>query len=248
MSDIFIPPGATNTKDITIGRRYICLMGLPGSGKTYTTLMTSPNPIAALFENAITDERIIKKNIPTLDFYKPEWTENVYKQKSPILAFNEFLKSDAKKLTINQTLLISSLSSYDDVLKEYLWSKVKTTTSGEKDVFAYYGDMLDWYTDLLSTIGKLSCHVVLEAHIDKNFNKDGAVIGILPMVEGKTRLKMGRHFTDIVMQVTKEKKVGEKVTTDYLWQVKSDSLFTAKCRKNIDTLYIPADFNELLKP
>lgn len=244
---MYIPPSATNTKDITVARRYILLQGMPGSGKTFTSLTTSPNPIAAMFENGITDDRIIKLNIPTLNFYIPEWTEPAYKSKNGVIAFNNFLSGDAKKLTNEQTLLIDSLSSYDDILKEYLWNNTKVSKEGEKDVFGYYGDMLDWYTNLLSTLGKLECNVILTAHVDKNMDKNNVITGMLPMVEGKTKLKMGRHFTDIIMQVNKEKKVGDKVTTDYLWQIKSDSLFTAKCRKNIDTLYTVASFRELVK-
>lgn len=245
---MFIPPTANNTRDIQIAKRYVLIGGFPGSGKTFTTLTTAPNPLPAMFEPGITDDRLLKMNLPVLDFYKQDWCEKAYKSKNGVVAFNNFLKDDAPKLTPEQTLVFDSLSSYDDMLKDYLWNATKTTNSGEKDVFAYYGDMLDWYTSLFSMLGKLQCNVCMLSHIDQNKNKEGIVIGLLPMVEGKTKLKMGRHFTDVIMQVCKEKKVGDKVTTDYLWQVKSDSLFTAKCRKNVDTLYIPADFRELVKP
>lgn len=244
---MYIPPSADTTSDPN-AKRFILLLGVPGSGKTWAAIKTAPNPIAALFEQAITDPRLIELNTPKLKFYKSEWCESAYKKKNPIDAFSEFLKTDAKKFTLDQTLVVDSLSSYCDFLGTYLWAKTPTPQGAtEPDVRAYYGLMKDWFVDLFTLMSTLECNIILVAHITYRTDATGVIKNIAPMVEGATRDGMGRHFTDMIRQIAIEKKIGEKVTTEYKWQVKSSGDFTAKCRANIDTLYIPADFRELVK-
>lgn len=255
-SEIYIPPSAANTKDIDIAQRRILLCGEVGDGKTFTSMTTSPNPILVDFDNGVTDPRLVSLGIPHIRIYDSKYCKEVLKKDVRCNALKEFLKTDGPKFARNQTLIIDSLSSLQDDVLEYNWSvakkiKVEGSQEMQEDTRDWWYKNKEWWVEIFTYMMRLNCHVILTAHLAEKIQKiknseSELMVGFGPMVSGSVRHEIGRFFTDVIKQHTISKKVGDKIITEYLWQVKPDPMFKTKCRAQTDSINIPASFNGLL--
>jgi hypothetical protein len=248
-NNIYIPDITRSSGILNIAQRRVLLCGTFGSGKTYTSITTSPNPQIVDVDKGITDPRLVARNDPTYPVWDDKWRSEVIKKDVRANAVMEITKTFAKKLTHEQTLIYDSTTSIQDSVHDFLW-KIAPIAKGstEKDGFGYWETVKDWWNEFFTALSALECHVILTAHLSDRRSKENPAIitGWGPLIDGSTKNFIGRFFTDVIMQHAIDKKEGEKVNTTYKWQVKSDHMFTAKSRANIDGLYIPADFNYLL--
>lgn len=245
----YIPQQARSTKDIDIAQRRILLVAEPGEGKTYTSLTTSPSPIIIDLDNGITDQRLVKLNVPHIPLYDELYCKEVLKKNIRCNALLEFLKVDGIKLAKDQTLIIDSLTALQDSVHEHCWSIVKKSKdTQEPDVRDYWYKIKDYWVECFTLLMRLRCHVIVTAHLaEKRDKENGLLLGYGPMIDGSIRQQIGRFFTDVIRQHAREKKVGtDKVVTEYVWQVKTDNWFKAKSRADVDGIFIPASFNYLL--
>jgi hypothetical protein len=245
---LYIPEITRSSGALNIAQRRVLLCGEPGSGKTFSSITTSPNPQVLDIDKGITDPRLVKMNIPTYPIWDDEWREKVIKKTVKSNAVLEVVKVYARKLTIEQTLIIDSMTAIETAMHDVEWNNCPTGSSGNKDGMAFWDNVKEWWTKFFTELSSLNCHIILIAHLadKRDANNPALITGLRPLMDGSMKDKFGRHFTDIIRQCAVEKKEGDKIITEYKWQVKSSSMFTAKCRANIDGLYIPADFNKLV--
>ncbi len=242
--------GATSPAEVNTSIRRLLICSFPGEGKTYQTLTTCPNPVFCDFDNGISDPRLKSLGFQHLKFYDEKWCDSVYKKSQPCNAFGEFLKIDGIKLAPEQTLCVDSLSLLSDNMEELKWSMTPTPKgSTEKDGFAFWDMVKDYYIDLGKQFIKLKCGVVMTAHLEEVRKKEsGAFMHYAPLVNGKFKQRIGQFFTDVVRIKTIQNVIGDKVTTTYKWQVKPDTDFPmAKSRSKVDTMYIDASWDALCK-
>lgn len=255
-SGLYIPSFANNSKDLDVAQRRVLLCGFPGDGKTFTSAMTSPNPTIVDIDKGITDPRIVDRAIPTIDIWDSKFTDKHFKTSIKSNAVKAFLKEHGMKYAKEQTLIIDSISSWQDSLLTFNWSDAmcpKFKGTQEKDPFSFYDIIKDYWTEVFTIMMGLNCHVIITAHLNEKYKMvDNKQIleGLVTNIEGSTKHTIGRFFTDVIRQKAVGKKGmganAENITTEYLWQVKPDDMFKAKSRAPIETLHIPADFNKLL--
>jgi len=243
-----IPQICKSSGDLSIAQRRLLLCSEPGEGKTYTSITTSPNPIVCDIDKGITDPRLVALNIPTFPIWDDEWRKNTLKKEVKCNAVMEIIKSHASNLTHEQTLIIDSLSSLQDDVAEYLWKIAPQNKEGQRDPFGYWETVKDWWIAFFTSLSALQCHVILTAHLGELKHKDNPAltIGYRPLIDGSIKNVIGRFFTDVIRQHAVEKKSGDNITTEYKWQVKSDSMFKSTSRIECNGLFIPADFNKMI--
>jgi hypothetical protein len=250
-SNVFIPSYARNSRDLNVAQRRVLLCGDFGIGKTFTSIITSPNPIVMDIDKGITDPRLVKLGVPTIDIWDDNFCNAALKSTIKCNAVKAFIKGDGMKLAKDQTLIIDSLTSWETEVQNYYWHDTicKKESSGEKNVFWFYDQLKDYWLENFTLLTKLQCHVIICAHLADRRHKENPniTVGYRPLIEGSTKDTIGRFFTDVIRQHAIEKKVGEKITTEYKWQIKSDNMFIAKSRIQSDSMFIPADFNSMIK-
>jgi len=243
-----IPQVCKTSADNVTAQRRLLICSEPGEGKTYTSIMTSPNPIVIDIDKGITDPRLVAMKVPTFPVWDDEWRNNILKKAVKCNAVIEIIKSHVTQLTIEQTLIIDSLSSLQDDVAEYLWKIAPQNKEGQRDPFGFWETVKDWWIAFFGSLSSLQCHVILTAHLADLKHKDNPAltIGYRPLIDGSIKAQIGRFFTDVIRQHATEKKSGDVITTEYKWQVKSDSMFKAKSRIECNGLYIPADFKKMI--
>lgn len=256
---IFIPPNSVVSPDSP--QKRILVLGDPGTGKTRFAL-SAPNPFVADFDNQLSkfkkDDtdfgRDLPAEIPSYPFYDPDAINKILGSSIRPVALLTFLKNDGKKLASNQTLIIDSLTTLNDSVHTHFWNVTPQNKDKEKDGFAFWDLVKDYYTDLHIALLTLKCHVIVCAHLKPIYSKSGAaIVGYKPLIEGSFNQRMGIYYTDVVCTVVKAKlgtPTGDnrKVNVDYLLQIHTDENVQCKTsRKDKSMMYIPATFNELNK-
>lgn len=248
---MFLPENVRYSKDINIAPRRLLLCGDTGSGKTFQSIMTAPNPLYVGIEQGITDPRLVEKNVPIVPLYDKEYCEKVIKKSVISNAVLQFFKDNLTKFDKDQTPIVDSMTALQDEMQSYNWLQVNLAKKPGADVdgFDYWDKNLDFWIEFMGVIEKLPCNFIMTAHLEEVRNKDGgAFMYYSPMLQGKYKGRISQKFTDVVRIVTSNKKVGDIITTEYKWQVKpSDDFKIAKTRGNCNTMYIPASFMELFK-
>lgn len=250
--NLYIPTICSSSSTLDIAQRRLLLCGEPGVGKTFTSITTSPNPIVMDIDKGITDPRLVALAVPTFDVHSAEWCQKHVKRNNRCVSAMELLKGECLKLTGEQTLIIDSLSALQDDLERYNWDITPISKkTGEKDGFDFWELNKDWWNEFFTRLSLLKCHVIVTAHLTERKHKENPLltVGFQPLISGGTKEFISRFFTDVIMQhaTSSNPDTQGKVKTIYKWQVKSDSMFKAKSRANVDSLFIEADFSNLIK-
>jgi hypothetical protein len=248
---LFIPSVCKKSSDLDIAQRRLLLISEPGDGKTFTSLMTSPNPQLIDIDKGITDPRLIKLEFPTYNIWDDKWCNEVLKKSVKCNAVMEVVMQYGPKLAPNQTLILDSISSLEDDLRDYMWEMTPVSRkTGQKEGFDFWEKMLEYWIKLFTQMSKLKCHIIVTAHLGERRDKEnGVLLGYGALIDGKMKQQIGRFFTDVLKQVSVTKVIdaqGRK-KTEYKWQAMPDEYFKTKCRSIVTNQFIPADFNNLLK-
>jgi len=209
----------------------------PGGGGKTTSALTFPNCTVADFDNSLT----AYPNIPCIKFWDQEWLAATYpdfkakKSGQPYRSSDLLLKwmrEEALKMQYGQTLIIDSWSAIQDNFD--MTHVGKFTKTGEVDEYDFWNQKFEYSTDLCSLICSCKCDVVVTFHDNPVRDKNTGVIldKIAPLMKGQFVLQLKRYFTDFYRVVTEDKKnvKGEVTGSTYLWQVRSNNKFDAKCR------------------
>jgi len=234
----------------------LLLMGIPGSGKTYSTVTTFPNPVVLNVDNNCDNRDILALKPIIIPFYKPEVRQAVspgtFKKGKPCMAdsISIWLNTEGSQLTSEQTLIIDSVSTIADGVSEDLWATVPIGKDGEPNGFVYYDLWADWWCGFCTILkDKLQCNVVMIMHEEEIRDKEtGRVLKYEWLLEGKKfSPRMGQFFTDVFRAsvLTKESGGTEKPQVErvFRWQVMPDDKFPqCKTRLNTKEKFVPATY------
>lgn len=226
----FIPSYSIPINEIVHLQKIIGLMGVSGSGKTYSAL-TFPSPIVIDIDGNLSGH-IKRTDILVLNFNDNNWIENKlgYKYNKNIVKFPAkdavlwFLQNDALKITYGQTLVIDSWSTLQDEFDKQRILQPVYTKEGATDEFAFWDDKKDFSRDILNSCKKLKCDVVITFHEQDAREKLGKLNGkIEPLMKGSFNKEMGKYFTEFYRCVVNS-KIDDKQNTvgaTYKWQTAS---------------------------
>jgi hypothetical protein len=233
----------------------LLLIGLSGAGKSYSTEMTAPNPVVLDVDNNLPPETAGRISIvPMCD---REWIKASMRVANVPEGIMHFILNEAKKMTLQQTLVIDTLSTVCDELRRVLEPRMPKGKDGNPDGFWFWREWAKWLCDFCSALKMLKCNVVLIAHETEMRETDtGKMLGYLWWLPGQEfSPRLPSFFTDVFRQVkitqsaTGMKLVGEmdgktQVKIEYLWQVHPTQAFpAAKTTIKTNQLMVPATWD-----
>ena len=230
----------------------LLLVGPAKWGKTFSAA-TFPNPVFLDFDNGLTNPELRAKNIPHIPFYDSAFVKEHLKEPDPTRraeALANFLRNEGMKMTVDQTLVIDSLSTLCDALTDGLDKRTPVGKTGEKDGFWFWKQWSEWLRGFCTLLTSLKCNVVVIAHEQElRDSETGRLLGYKWLLKGQDfSPRLSQFFTDVFRQVREAKESGGKIIEEYKWQVKpSPTVSYTATRMNVDTLYIPANYAELSK-
>lgn len=274
---MYIPPHATTLDKQTQAQIRMGIQGFMGTSKTWASL-TFPNPIVANIDRGL-GAHLGRADVAELPFYSVEFCKKInqkYKSNADFKStFLNWVKTEALKLTAQQTLVVDGLSSLDTYF--HLWYKdnpIYSSRTGKEDDFAVWSEKAEYFTELFAEFKNLNCNVILCAHESPASDKNGDLTGkIRPLISGKMKDKIGGDFTDWVrshaadkpkdfnavkpetlkmwgMTVEEFKAMCDTFprNTIYFWQLESDDVFDGKISSLVNfPRYIPANYASFLK-
>ena len=236
-----IPTAAQNLKDKKFSQVVLGIQGPPATFKTGAAL-TFPNPVVCDFDNGLT--AYAGRDLVLLPFYDYDWvcsySGGKFKPQKPDRqpnrrdAFLEFLKTDALKLTQEQTLILDSWTTLQDAFTTQIAYEPRYTKDGKVDDYYPWEQRIEYSTNVMTYLRSLKCNVVVNLH--ETQVRDGATGQLLdkiaPMMQGKFVAKLKLYFTDYFRARMEEQKnaAGKVISAKPLWQVRSDNKFDAKTR------------------
>lgn len=225
------------------------IVGAPGNGKT-TAALTFPNPIVWDFDRGL--RGVQKAGLIVMPVYDKDFCIEFNKaDPNPKKIFLKFLKEEAHKLRPNQTLIVDSASGLEACFD--LNTPIKFD-NGKEDTRAFWGDKLDYFTEVFELLKGCGGNVVVTFHEDelRDPATGAAMDKIKPLMGGSFKNKVGGTFSDFYRATVEveEKKEGTKIISvirQFFWQIQQDSRFSAKNQLGISDYKIKADYAELVK-
>jgi DNA polymerase III delta prime subunit len=212
-------------------RFLIC--GAPGTGKT-TSALSFPNVIVANGDNKLPPKHWnYPDGIPTMDFFNPQYLTEALQQPlggikqnlpDPARALNKMLRTIAVQFPAETTLVIDSLTWFQDAAYSVFDNEPQLTKENKIDDRAIWANIRDWYGEFLFAITKLSCRVVVICHEEPEEDDKGRLNGrYRPLTIGKTRNIIASKFTDVVHQIVVQERspLGNPIgKPKFLWEIR----------------------------
>jgi len=270
IQELYTPRGAVAMDKYPSTPRRLCLIGLPGVGKTFAAL-TFPNPIVADLDNKLLGYR--QSNPDSKFLAMPFWnmefcsvfckcTNAGYgKPNNPKYppnardALKYWLLEEGPKLSKDTTFILDSWTSLQtafDIQTNLPHEITFSPTTGKEDGFAFWKKKKQYSKEIIESIKSLSCNVVVICHETYERNDNGNIIGVKALMDGSYADELPSAFTDVYRQkiLTKDDALLLKLKQDgnvgYYWQTCKDSKFQIAC-KSIPNLpdYVPANYASL---
>lgn len=261
-----LPNYATYDKSTTDTLIRLLLVGPPGSGKTCAAA-TFPNPLFLNFDNNLKSaEILLGKSFANLPFYDEPWIRTQYPKLHPTptsplkvsSALTTFLNSaEIAAMTQEDTLVIDSLSTLGDaVFKDITAITPKSSKTGEADGHWFWKTWAEYFCALCTKLKSLRCHVVLIAHENEiRDSETGRVISYKFVLQGQLfSPRLPQFFTDMYRQTLETKplaggsaldKTTLRVEENYLWQIKTSTLFLCKTRIRTQNQFVKAHYKSI---
>lgn len=259
---MFIPTSTQSLKDAKVNKIFLGLQGEPGTGKTHSAVVTTPNPVVLDFDGGLTAH--YGKDIQHWPIHDHAWVSTYangkFKAKPDGSSANRrdaalhILNTEAVKLEADQTLVVDSWTALQDAHDRETEKVPKLTKSGQVDEYDFWDQKLTYSRTICNALKALRCHVIVLFHESKTRDP---VTGELkeklqPLMQGRFAQELKRFFPDYyrtivvtssVIGPTKLKTEGER---QYFWQVKGDSVFDAKCTRQYpkEVILIEPDFRK----
>jgi len=232
-------------------RRRILVVGIPGSGKTFSGCTTMPKPIVIDYDNQIDDPRCLNG----VAGYYPMWDDAFVKNElklvgTPLQKFEALINLLAPKLTPEYTIFPDSMSTLADKLKENL--EARLPTEGKGDNYWFWREWSKAWRLVCTKLKEVRCNVYFTAH-ESEIRDDatGRLEKFGWILQGREFTpRIPQFFTDVVRQthLVKTDKDGKIEREEWLWQIKpTDQFPCAKSRCKQSKLQIPATWEEIIK-
>jgi len=223
-TSIYIPPSCRPlSEDMAKQQIRLGIQGFPGSGKDWSILGTPdgrqkgfPNPIVLNLDRGLGAHSQCSTiyEVPLYKMYKR--TE----QKDKLI---EWLDREGTKLSENQTLVIDSLSSLEQIY--HIWfkdneSQLAVSSNGSYNNFVEWQLKDKWFNEIHNIIKGFKCDIVLLSHEAERADKPispgqpGLYTGkIRPILSGKFGDLIVREYTDWFRQMSSSKTKEPKEDT-----------------------------------
>ena len=236
---LYLPNNSTLPTKYTIFR--VGLQGRPKTGKTWSAL-TFPNPFIVDIDNNIPRNHPQFENLHTAPLWNDEWIKNNLPRASGIKhnALIQWLKAEGPKFKENQTIILDSITFLGNYFDAYYQNNPVYSGKGVEDKFAPWRFKIKYFTDLHEIIKGLSCNFVGIIHETNEYDEDGTVIGIKPLLTGQFGDQIAGHYCEWFRQVVEEDKTTGKLS--FLWEVKSKKL---SCAGGNIVSILPADVKRI---
>ena len=200
---IYIPPSA-RTLDSDNSKQQIRLgiQGFPGTGKDWSILGT-PDRLQEGFPNPI----ILNLDRGLGAHSKCSWIHEVpiyllYKRQEQKDKLIEWLDREGSKLTSNQTLIIDSLSSLEQIY--HMWfkdneSQLAVSSSGNYNNFIEWNLKEKWFNEMHVMLKSFKCDIVLLCHESERPDKP-TTPGQPGLYTGKIRPVLSGKFGDLIVR------------------------------------------------
>lgn len=248
------------TADVT----HLLLVGPPGSGKSFAAA-SFPDPIFAMFDNNMPPEKK-KLGLKELPFYDTEWVNqcvikegamsNSFKDR-PVSLFGRYLRTLARELKPNQTLVIDHLQRISDRLFEAInadyASAIKSNAYEEWTLFG------NFMCGVFTICESLKCNVVMLSQEEELRELESSkILTRRWLMPGKMFAPRVPSFFNNVFRQTKitesPNKISsaiaqpfnpnEKADDKYYWQIRKDELFdTIRTTIPGNQKYVPANYS-----
>lgn len=228
---MYIPKGAMKAESISNPQVRLLIHGRPATGKTWAAAgPTTPGPVVLDLDGGCTTLKHHNPNAIVLPFYSADWLKANCNGLSTKDAVKVWLNTEARKLTREQTLVIDSLSAWQDCFHIELEKTPKITKQGGEDSFYIWGEKLKYFRDCHFVFATLTCNVIVIAHEREiRDDKTGVLLSkVLPSMTGSFADSLGRYYTDVFHQFTTGGENGKPI--EYWWQVRGDSRYDLKTR------------------
>lgn len=186
------------------------LTGAPGSGKTHLcgTYTGGPTHFYMLDPGG---EKTLWKLLPDRPESAPITLDRFSIRNDRYAEFWKKLQQDEREGFFNDmaeqnglVVLPDSLTAANEMaLAEVARKNQRTLTDSSKPMrIQDWGILAAWIKELVSVINDLPCAVATIAHLQEQYNEDGAVIKRLPQITGKFANVIGNKFDEVYLLET----------------------------------------------
>lgn len=244
--ELYIPNRATIPEPIMTWR--VALQGPPMSGKTWSAL-SFPNPIVLSIDNKVPRMHplVIEGKIPELPFWSEEFLEKeclVAKPRKGPRAIHSglyrWLEKNGPKFSSNQTLILDSLTFIGNNFDTFV-----DDNPSSADARVDWGNKNKYMIRLHRLIRALPCNWISILHEQPEYDNDGKVVGIKPMLTGSFKDQLAGSYTEWWRM--QREKVGKEV--HHMWRIKpvNSGTFGGLVSHCIPEEKIQADFSTLVQ-
>src|SRR5512139_265866 len=221
---MYLPESSTTpTEHITFR---VGIQGRPKTGKTWSAL-TFPNPFILDIDNNIPRNHPAFKNVRTAPFCNVEWIRTNFPKANGVkhIAIAQWLMAEGNKFGVDQTLILDSVTFLGNYFDAYYQEHPIYSGKGVEDKFAPWRYKVKYFTDLHDLIRGLTCNFIAIIHETNEYDDEGTVIGIKPLLTGQFGDQIAGHYCEWFRQIVEEDKISGKLS--FLWEVKSKKLSCA---------------------
>jgi hypothetical protein len=237
-------------------RRRVAIIGISGSGKTYSVCTTFPSVVPLDYDNQIDD----KKCLAAIAGYYPMWNSEFVERDlkingTPVQRCIAVLRLLKPHLNTKHTIFIDSGSTFGDFIMVNLEQREQRegkTKSGAINDYWIWNQWADAWREICTEIKHLPCNVAVAFHESEIRDETTGRLekfGI-SMPGKKFTPRFPQFFTDVVRatHVVKPNKDGSIEKEEWLWQIKPTLDFPmAKSRCSTSRMQISASWTQIIQ-
>lgn len=233
-------------------QRRIQVVGIPGSGKTFSTVTTMPKPVVIDYDNQLSDPEVRAKCHAIYPMWNPDFVRDTLQLRgSPQQILCDLFDKHLIKLPLGYSVILDSGSTIADKIKENLEKQMEVNKTA--DGYWLWAEWARWWKKIFTRFKELQCHAAFLFHESEIRDETtGRLEKFSWALQGKEFTHRIPSFcTDVVRQIHEVKVAADKKTVEsetWRWQIKPTTDFPcAKSRRVTKEISIPASWNELTK-